>query len=87
MTSRLTMRFPFLPQLTVTVIAQYDNLNPVTGGRINVTAKFIALFMVLAMAAHLIRPFGLPGLRKRRDFWKIGVIAFATTMLVVLIRA
>ncbi|MCO6185088.1 hypothetical protein [Rhizobium sp. L1K21] len=50
------------------------------------TAKFIALFMVLAIATHLIRPLGLPGLKKRRDFWKIGVGAFVITMLIVLIR-
>ncbi len=50
------------------------------------TAKIIALLMMLAIASHLIRPFGLPGLRKRRDFWKIGVAAFALAMLVVLIR-
>ena len=50
------------------------------------TAKLIALLMILAIAAHLIKPFGLPGLRKRGDFWKIGVFAFAITMFVVLIR-
>ncbi len=49
-------------------------------------AKIIALLMVLAIAAHLIRPFGLPGLKKRRDFWKIGIAAFVMTMLIVLIR-
>ncbi len=49
-------------------------------------AKIIVLLMLLAIASHLIRPFGLPGLKKRRDFWKIGVAAFALTMLIVLIR-
>ncbi len=48
-------------------------------------AKVIALLLLGAMIVHLIRPLGLPGLKKRGDFWKIAVIAFvamgATVML------
>ena len=37
------------------------------------------------MVAHIIRPLGLPGLKKRADFWKIAVFAFlAVTVVVVL---
>ena len=31
-------------------------------------------------------PIGLPGLRRRRDFWKIGIFAFAMVMVTVLLR-
>ena len=40
-------------------------------------SKALALVLLLAMLAHLIRPFGLPGLRRRGDFWKIAVLALA----------
>lgn len=48
--------------------------------------KILALLLFAAMAVHLIRPLGLPGLRHRRDFWKIAVAAIAIMMLTVLIR-
>ena len=38
------------------------------------------------MLLHLIRPIGLPGLRRRADFWKIAVVAIGLMMLTVLIR-
>jgi len=38
------------------------------------------------MMLHVIRPLGLPGLRRRADFWKIAVGAIALMMLTVLIR-
>ncbi len=37
--------------------------------------KILSLLIVAAMILHLIRPLGLPGLRQRRDFWKLAVIA------------
>lgn len=49
-------------------------------------SKILAGLLLLAMLLHIIRPLGLPGLRKRADFWKIGVVAIATMMLTVLIR-
>jgi hypothetical protein len=39
--------------------------------------KLLALLLILAMVIHIIKPFGLPGLRRRIDFWKIALIAFA----------
>ena len=39
-----------------------------------------------AMIVHVIRPLGLPGLRKRGDFWKIALVALVVMMLTVLIR-
>lgn len=48
--------------------------------------KILALLLFGAMTVHLIKPLNLPGLRHRRDFWKIAVAAIAIMMLTVLIR-
>ncbi|MBD8686514.1 MULTISPECIES: hypothetical protein [Rhizobium/Agrobacterium group] len=48
--------------------------------------KAIGLFLLLAMVVQIIRPLGLPGLRKRADFWKLAVIAFVIWSLVLLLR-
>ena len=48
--------------------------------------KVIALVLLAAMIAHLIKPLGLPGLRKRSDFWKIAIFAFVAMMFVVTIQ-
>ncbi|WP_195163662.1 hypothetical protein [Mesorhizobium sp. NBSH29] len=48
--------------------------------------KIMALLLLAAMLVHLIKPLGLPGLKKRGDFWKIAVVAIAVMMLAVLIR-
>ncbi len=48
--------------------------------------KVIGLLLVLAMLVQVIRPLGLPGLRRRRDFWKISVIAFVLWSITLLIR-
>ena len=36
--------------------------------------KVIPIIGVILMALHIIWPLNLPGLRKRRDFWKIAVV-------------
>ncbi|MCF3935884.1 hypothetical protein L1787_21065 [Acuticoccus sp. M5D2P5] len=48
--------------------------------------KIISVIVVLAMAAHLIRPLGLPGLKRRSDVWKLAASAFVVIVLVVLVR-
>lgn len=48
--------------------------------------KIIGLLLILAMVIQIIKPLGLPGLRLRRDFWKIAVIAFAIWSVTLLIR-
>ncbi|WP_165351152.1 hypothetical protein [Ciceribacter ferrooxidans] len=48
--------------------------------------KAIAAFLILAMVVQLIKPLGVPGLRKRGDFWKLAVVAFAIWSVVLLIR-
>ncbi|MDK1388372.1 hypothetical protein QN224_23470 [Sinorhizobium sp. 8-89] len=49
-------------------------------------SKILAALLLLAMCVQLIKPFGLPGLRQRRDFWKIAVFAIAVMMVTVLVR-
>lgn len=48
--------------------------------------KILALVLLLAMVAHIIRPIGLPGLEKRGDFWKIAVFAFVAIAVVVFLQ-
>lgn len=33
--------------------------------------KLLSLFVVAAMLIQIIKPLGLPGLKKRSDFWKL----------------
>lgn len=49
-------------------------------------ARIISFLLIAAMAVQIIKPLGLPGLKKRGDFWKIAVFAFAITMLVIFVR-
>jgi hypothetical protein len=42
----------------------------------NAMTKLLALLLILAMTIQIIKPLGLPGLRRRMDFWKIALIAF-----------
>ena len=48
--------------------------------------KAIGLLLLLAMGIQLIRPLGVPGIRRRADFWKIAVVAFVLWTLVLLLR-
>ncbi len=48
--------------------------------------KLVGLFLLLVMLVQLLYPLGLPGLRHRRDFWKLAVVAFAIWTVVLLIR-
>jgi hypothetical protein len=47
--------------------------------------KILSLLIVGLMIAHVIKPLGLPGLRKRSDFWKLAVFAIAAISLTVLL--
>lgn len=44
-------------------------------------SKIIALVIIGMMAIQIIKPIGLPGLRQRRDFWKLAVVALAAFAL------
>lgn len=48
--------------------------------------KILSLLIVVMMIVHLIRPLGLPGLKRRADFWKIALVALALISLTVVIR-
>lgn len=48
--------------------------------------KVLSFLIIAVMALHIIRPLGFPGLRRRKDVWKIAVGALAAFMVVVLIR-
>lgn len=49
--------------------------------------KMISVFLILAMAVQIIRPLPLPGLERRRDFWKIALFAFAVWTLALIVHA
>ncbi|MBA8905689.1 MULTISPECIES: hypothetical protein [Aminobacter] len=40
-------------------------------------SKALSLLILAIMAIQLVKPLGLPGLRRRRDFWKLAVLALA----------
>ena len=44
-------------------------------------SKILPALLLAVMLLHLIRPLGLPGLKRRADFWKIAVVAIALMML------
>lgn len=48
--------------------------------------KILGVIIVIAMILHLIRPFGVPGLKRRADVWKIAVGFIAVMMMAVLVR-
>lgn len=48
--------------------------------------KWIALLLILAMVIQIIKPIGWPGLKRRGDFWKIALIAFAIWTVDLLMR-
>lgn len=37
--------------------------------------KILSLLIVGLMIVQIIKPLGLPGLRRRSDFWKLAVVA------------
>ncbi|ASY58142.1 MULTISPECIES: hypothetical protein [Sinorhizobium] len=49
-------------------------------------SKALTLLLFVAMCVHIIKPLGYPGLRQRRDFWKIAVFAIAVMMVTVFVR-
>jgi hypothetical protein len=52
----------------------------------NTVTKVIAVLLLLGMAVQIIKPLGLPGLKRRVDFWKIAVIAFAVWTIALVIN-
>lgn len=48
--------------------------------------KVIPVLGIILMALHIIWPLNLPGLRKRRDFWKIAVVMGVAVVVTALLR-
>ena len=48
--------------------------------------KLLVLLFILAMGLHILKPFNVPFLRKRSDFWKIAVIGLLVMMVAVTLR-
>lgn len=48
--------------------------------------KALAIILILAMGVQIIKPLGLPGLKRRMDFWKIALFAFAIWTVALLSR-
>ncbi|GAA0608673.1 MULTISPECIES: hypothetical protein [Paenochrobactrum] len=46
-------------------------------------SKILPALLIIIMILHIFRPLGLPGLRRRSDFWKIAVIALGTMALIM----
>lgn len=49
-------------------------------------AKLVSLFMTLIVIVQLLRPLGIPGLKRRADAWKIVIAAFVVVGLVASIK-
>ena len=48
-------------------------------------SKALSLVILALMAVQLIKPLGWPGLKRRRDFWKLALAALAAIAVTVLI--
>lgn len=49
-------------------------------------SKILAVLILLMMAVHIVRPLGVPGLRRRRDVWKLAVLALGLMVATVALR-
>lgn len=47
--------------------------------------KLLSLVIVGLMLVQIIKPLGLPGLKKRSDFWKLALGALAAISLTVVL--
>jgi hypothetical protein len=48
-------------------------------------SKALALVIIAIMAIQVIKPLGLPGLKQRRDAWKLAVAALAAISVTILL--
>ncbi len=53
------------------------------GREVSFVTKILPVLLVLLMGLHIIKPLGLPGLKRRGDFWKIAIIALIVMALTV----
>jgi hypothetical protein len=47
--------------------------------------KVLSYLIIAMMILHIIRPLGLPGLKKRGDFWKLAIVALVMMGVTVLL--
>lgn len=52
----------------------------------SVVTRALVLILGLAMLVQLIRPLGIPGLRRRADAWKIAALALAILSAVAVLK-
>ncbi|GAB5463437.1 MAG: hypothetical protein HoeaKO_35280 [Hoeflea alexandrii] len=50
------------------------------------STKILLVLVLVAMSLHLIKPFGLPGLKRRSDVWKIALILIFAMMMALVFR-
>ncbi|MDB5524607.1 MAG: hypothetical protein JWM58_2370 [Rhizobium sp.] len=43
--------------------------------------KIIPVMAIILMMLHLIKPIGWPGLKRRKDFWKIAIVMIAAVLV------
>ncbi|WP_018698744.1 hypothetical protein [Amorphus coralli] len=48
--------------------------------------KIVSFLIVLAMIVQVIRPFDVPGFRKRADAWKLVLVGIALVLVTAVIR-
>ncbi|MBC8131216.1 MAG: hypothetical protein H7Y08_12945 [Rhizobiaceae bacterium] len=48
--------------------------------------KLFSALLILLMLVQIVRPLGLPGLRKRGDFWKLAAFALVVFGITTLLR-
>ena len=48
--------------------------------------KIVPILAIILMVLHLVRPIGLPGLRERRDFWKIALAMIAAVLVTAVLH-
>jgi hypothetical protein len=68
-------------------VVERKNVQPMAAAETKAgMTKAIAILLMLAMLIQIIKPLGLPGLRRRGDFWKLAVFAFAIWSAALLLR-
>ncbi len=48
-------------------------------------SKALSLIILAIMAVQIIKPLGLPGLKQRRDFWKLAILALGAISVTALL--
>lgn len=48
--------------------------------------KLFSVLIIIVMAIQIVRPLGVPGLRRRSDFWKLALGALVIFGITALIR-